>query len=423
MTRTRQSWAVLFALLAVGGGLLTACGSSSKSSTPTTASASASQANAASASPTTASSLRSPFVIGFPCTCSGVFASSTAIEAPIVAAWADWENANGGINGHSVKIIKMDDSGSATTALAQVTQMIQQDHVIALIDDSDVDSAWSTYVQQQGIPVVGGNLASEAMFANPDFFPVGETTNVIQDGVVAGEQKAGITKLGIAYCTAVAACALSAGGLKSAASAAGINVVYSAKVADAATDYTAPCLAMQQGGANGVSVLSSEAVIESFANSCAAQGFTPKFVETFTSTNNSVVGLKSMQGTIEVDPDVPATDTSVPGIATMNQALNQFQPGTTTSKDWGPGQTPPWAGGLLFAAAAKAANLGDNATPAQLINGLYALPHNETLGGITPPLNFQKGKATTVVCWFYAQIQNQAYTAPFGSAPSCPTSG
>jgi branched-chain amino acid transport system substrate-binding protein len=351
-----------------------------------------------------------------------VFASSTAIEAPIVLAWAAWENAHGGIDGHSVKIIKMDDSGSATTALAQVTQMIQQDHVVALIDDSDVDSAWSTYVQQQGVPVTGGNLASEAMFTSPDFFPVGQTANVLQDGVVAGEQKAGITKLGIAYCTAVAACALSAGGLKTAASSDGIKVVYSAKIADAATDYTAPCLAMQQAGADGVSVLSSEAVIESFANSCAAQGFKPKFVETMTSTNNSVIGLAAMQGTIEVDPDVPSTDTTVPGIAAMNAALNQYEPGTTTSKDWGPGETDAWAAGVLFADAAQAANLGSNPTPAQLINGLYALPHNDTLGGITPPLNYQRGKATTVVCWFYAQIENHQYTAPYGSAPSCPSS-
>jgi branched-chain amino acid transport system substrate-binding protein len=411
----------LFALLAMIGGVLTACGSSSKSSSPSATSA-ASPATAAASSPSAGAALGTPFVIGFPCTCSGVFASSTAIEAPIVAAWAAWENAHGGVNGHSVKIIKMDDSGSATTALAQVTQMIQQDHVIALIDDSDVDAAWATYVQQQGVPVVGGNLASEAMFTNPDFFPVGETSNVLQQGVVAGEQKAGITKLGIAYCTAVAACALSAGGLKSAASTANINVVYSAKVADAATDYTAPCLAMKQAGADGVSVLSSEAVIESFANSCGAQGYAPKFVETFTSTNNSVVGLAALQGTIEVDPDVPATDMSVPAVQTMNNALNQYQPGTTTSKNWGPGQTDAWAGGMLFAAAAQAASLGTNATSAQLIDGLYSLPHNETLGGLTPPLNYQRGKATTVVCWFYAQIQNHQYTAPFGSAPSCPSS-
>jgi branched-chain amino acid transport system substrate-binding protein len=338
-----------------------------------------------------------------------------------VAAWADWENAHGGINGHSVKIIKMDDAGSATTALAQVTQMIQQDHVIALIDDSDVDSAWATYAQQHGVPVVGGNLASEAMFANPDFFPVGETSNVLQDGVVAGEKKVGISKLGIAYCTAVAACALSAGGLKTAASADGIGVVYSAKVADAATDYTAPCLAMQQAGANGVSVLSSEAVIENFANSCAAQGFSPKFVETFTSTSNAIVGLAALQGAIEVDPDVPSTDTAVPAIETMNQALNQYEPGTTTSSGWGPGQTDAWAGGMLFAAAAKAGNLGSNPTSAELISGLYALPHGDTLGGLTPPLTYQKGKATTVVCWFYAKIQNKKYTAPYGATPSCPS--
>jgi branched-chain amino acid transport system substrate-binding protein len=395
------------------GGLLTACSSSSK-----TSSGSSSSTTAASAS---AASLGSPFVIGFPCSCSGTFASSTGVSANIIAAWADWTNAHGGINGHSVKIIKMDDSDNATTALTQVTQLVQQDHVIALIDDSDVDSAWATYVQQQGVPVVGGNLASVAMFTNPDFFPIGQTPNNLQDGLIAAQKKVSVSKLGIGYCTAVATCALSAQALKSGSSAAGIDVVYDAKIADVATDYTAPCLAMKQAGANGVSILSAGAVIQSFATSCASQDFTPKYVETFTSTNNSMLGLAPLNGTLEVDPDVPATDTAVPAIATMTQALNQYEPGTTTSKDFGPGQTFMWAGGLLFAAAAKAANLGDNSTAADVLNGLYSLPANETLDGVAPPLNYQRGKPTSVNCWFYAQIQNHQYTAPFGAAPNCPS--
>ena len=83
--------------------------------------------------------------------------------------------------------------------------------------------------------------------------------------------------------------------------------------------------------------------------------------------------------------------------------------------------TDAWAGGMLFAAAAKAGNLGSNPTSAELISGLYALPHGDTLGGLTPPLTYQKGKATTVVCWFYAKIQNKKYTAPYGATPSCPS--
>jgi len=35
-------------------------------------------------------------------------------------------------------------------SLAQVTKLVQDDHAIAIMDASFVDSAWSTFVQQHG---------------------------------------------------------------------------------------------------------------------------------------------------------------------------------------------------------------------------------------------------------------------------------
>jgi branched-chain amino acid transport system substrate-binding protein len=77
-----------------------------------------------------------------------------------------------------------------------------------------------------------------------------------------------------------------------------------------------------------------------------------------------------------------------------------------------------WAGGMLFAAAAKAANLGDNATAAQVYTGLYAL-QGDTLGGLAPPLTFHQGQPTSVNCWFYSVINNHQFTSPYGTAPTC----
>ena len=68
----------------------------------------------------------------------------------------------------------------------------------------------------------------------------------------------------------------------------------------------------------------------------------------------------------------------------------------------------------VFEDAAKAANLGNNATPAQVIQGLYDL-RGDTLQGMAPPLTFTKNTPTTGIdCAFHGlQEQHSAATAPW----------
>jgi branched-chain amino acid transport system substrate-binding protein len=336
----------------------------------------------------------------------------------VISAWAAYENNNGGVDGHPVKLIKMDDANNATTSLSQVTTLVQQDHVLAIIDGSNVDSAWATYVQQQKVPVVGDLLDSTPMFTNPDFFPEGQTADQIVNGILAGAKKAGVTKLGVPYCTAVAACANLAQAVKQLAPAQGISAPYISKIPDDASNYTASCLASQQAGDNGVLVGSGETVIEAYAQSCSAQGYNPKYVETETSVSNAVLRSSAFEGTVAVEPDASATDTNSPPIQTMIAALNKYEPGTVTSGAYGPGATMAWAAGMLFAAAAQAGHVGSNQTAAALLSGLYSL-QGATLNGLTPPLTFAQGKPHSVGCWFYTVIHNHQYTTPYGSGSYC----
>ena len=78
-------------------------------------------------------------------------------------AWADWTNANGGINGHQVKLIAMDTGFNPSTALAEVKQLVEQDHIIALVgEQTSFDATFATYLQQKGIPAVGAGLYTQA---------------------------------------------------------------------------------------------------------------------------------------------------------------------------------------------------------------------------------------------------------------------
>jgi branched-chain amino acid transport system substrate-binding protein len=75
---------------------------------------------------------------------------------------------------------------------------------------------------------------------------------------------------------------------------------------------------------------------------------------------------------------------------------------------------------VFFEAAAKAGHLGNHATPAQVIKGLYAL-HGATLGGMAPPLTFVKNKPTSGInCVFLMGVKNGQWTLPIGLKTVCP---
>ena len=397
--------------LAIAG--LSACGSSkAKTSAPTTAAATG-------GSPTTgAAATGSPYVIGFECSCSGAFASSTAIQEPIIKSWVSYENANGGINGHQIQLIFKDDALNPGTSLSQVTSMVEQNHIIALIDGTDVDSAWSTFISAHGVPVVGDNLANTTMFTNPDFFPEGQTINTLAASIAAAAKKAGVTSLGTVYCSADPVCAQLAKPIQQAAQAVGMKAPFASAIPESAPNYTAPCLAAKNAGVDGIFAAESSTVVESFVNSCSAQGFKPKYLAEDGAVSSAFLENSALQGMTAVENNLPAEFTNNAAIAAMTAALNQYAPGLVASANYGPGATGVWASGMLFAAAAKAANLGDNPTSAQVIQGLYALK-NETLGGLAPPLNFTQGKPTTVNCWFYLGIQNQQFAPTYGTQSFC----
>jgi len=119
---------------------------------------------------------------------------------------------------------------------------------------------------------------------------------------------------------------------------------------------------------------------------------------------------------VGIQNDLPAFVMSNPAIRTMTEALKRYSPGTITSPDYSPGITTVWAAAMLFAAGAE--HLNGKPTPKKILNGLYAL-RGSTLGGITPPLTFHRGKPTTIACWFYMSVKDHKFTMPYGQRPTC----
>ena len=400
---------IRWAAVLLGAAALAVSACSSSATSGGTASGSAAATNKASGS---------PYKIGVICSCSGSNAASLTLMTNIVFAWASSVNAAGGIANHPIQLFKADDSQNPGTALSSVTKMVEQDNVIAIIDLSNVDASFGDYITSKQVPVVGGNLDSDLFASNPYFFTAGGTTNGIPPGIIAAAKTAKVSKLGVLYCSGVPICAELPPVLKQIGGPAGVSVSYSGAIANAAPNYTGPCLAAQQSGANGLFIASGPPQTLAVAQSCTAQGYKPTYIAAESSLSNSSLSNPAINGAVGEITNLSSTDTANPEIKAMHQALSTFNPGLLSSAVFSPGSSMVWAAGLLFAAAARAGHLGDNPTPAQVLSGLYALK-GETLGGLTAPLTFKKGKPTSLPCWFYYQVKDGTFTTPFGENPAC----
>ncbi len=389
--------------------LATACSSSSSSNTSTSTSTSA----ASSSSAVAASG--SDLVIGTIGNFSGPSAEPEHLAG--LQAWVDSVNASGGIKGHQVKLIVEDDQGDATKSQADIRQLVQVDHVLAVVspEAGGTESGWASYVQQQHVAVVGGQADTPVWFTNPSFFPSGATVLTSLEMQAYAVKAAGKDSFGAVYCAEVAACKQTVPALQGYAKAFQLNMSTSAAIAVAAPSYTAQCLAAKQAGAQALIIDASYAAGSRFAPACAQQGYSPVYVIPSGAFDSRYLQLSQVNGAY-----VPTTNAlwfaSTPAVDQFKAAMAKYQPSTAA----GPNAMSGWTGGVLFGAAA--ANLPANPTAANTFTALYALPKNDTLNGLTPPLNFHSGApASQVNCFFLAQIQDGKLTAPKGTAPICPS--
>jgi branched-chain amino acid transport system substrate-binding protein len=369
-----------------------------------------------------AAATSAPVKVGIICSCTGPLASSIAVGPPAYKAWADYQNSIGGIDGHKVDVIVDDDAFNSGTSLTDAENLISQDKVAAIVDASDVDAAWGTYVKQQGVPVVGGGSSSQLFLTNDDFFAVGQTLTDYFVNFMLSAKKLGKTHFGELYCAEAATCEEGVPPLKKTAAALHMTLTYVTQISASAPNYTAQCLAAKQAGVQALTVADAVSVVEAVASDCVAQGYSPVEIaldggvaKSFTSSP----GLDSGQF-IGSEPDVPFFTDDTSATKQMNANLKKYADSTLTSPNWNEEGTQLYLSGLLLAAAAQADKAGSSGpiTPAEVTDGLYDL-HGETLNGMTPPLTFAKGKPTPVDCWYWIRIQTKKFTTPYGVSPVC----
>ena len=251
-----------------------------------------------------AAATRSPINIGDIASLTGPEASSIDQTTEVLEAWAKTVNAKGGLQGHPVNLIVKDDGYNPATSLAEVESLVTGNHIVALIDNSDVDTSWYSYVEQNKVPVIGGQT-EDGPYENADFFDPGSTFNDYSYG------EAYLTKLvhskatADLYCAEVALCSEALGALRAEFPKFGSKLVYTSAISFAAPSYAAQCLAAKQAGATSMTVGDATQVVNKVVQDCAAQGYTPIQLSADGTVGISWLTIPQFNGNVDAQPDVP----------------------------------------------------------------------------------------------------------------------
>jgi branched-chain amino acid transport system substrate-binding protein len=323
-----------------------------------------------------------------------------------IQAWADSVNARGGLDGHKINLIVMDDGGVASTGIADAQQLVQ-DKVTAFVDQQ-----WGPYVKRAGIPIIGG--FEGAFSTSPDFFPSGTTAAAVPALQLKLGLSKGADKIAVAYCAEIASCANQADAYAPLAAKIGSKVVWTGKfLANAPSEsLTAPCLAAKASGANGILINDAPPAQVKFMTACYQQNFKPIIIDQGSGVDKSFLPVPAFGHMLAVEENAPWFDTSLPAIKQMTAAIKKYQPTAPIAS------VSAWASGMLFEAAYKAAGSPASPTSQEIINGLYKL-RNETVGGLTAPLTYNKDKTNTVNCAFVIGISDGKFITPNGLNLTC----
>lgn len=113
-----------------------------------------------------------------------------------INAYFEMTNASGGIGGRKLRLVTYDDAGDPTQLLANLRQLVQQDHVIALITGL-ADNALD-YINSKEIPTLTFGVSPAAFSSRfPTVYPVVGNALLWTQEVIAGLQENGVVQEGM----------------------------------------------------------------------------------------------------------------------------------------------------------------------------------------------------------------------------------
>jgi branched-chain amino acid transport system substrate-binding protein len=413
MKSTRSAYiSVAVALMLVG--LLAGCGSSKSSTSPTSPTSPTSSGSSGS-SPGGGSELNVGMIGWF----SGALGSSFGGIPKVMDAWASTVNASGGLSGRTVHMISKDASTGVGLGLTYAKELIDQDHVVAIVDadESPDDATWLPYATAQHVPVIfaSGLGQSKASFEDADLFPViGESPQII-DAFAQQARKLG-PKFGYVYCAESPSCAAVGKLLTYIGKSIGLTLPVDESASSSAPDYTAVCQNLKDHGVNSYYLAFASAAAKRITDTCYQQGLrVPQLLTAGTAAPYWKTD-PAFKGFTVLDKSAPYFLSTTVAEKAYRSALTKYAPSLVGTDLDNASDIWAWSAGQLLSAAAK--NPNGAATTTSITEGLYELK-NETLGGLVQPLNYVKGKPTWLPCNFVWQVGTDANFVAPDSQPVC----
>ncbi|QTJ70303.1 ABC transporter substrate-binding protein (plasmid) [Rhodococcus sp. ZPP] len=370
-------------------------------------------------SPTPSTPLTKPaIVVGTVCGCSGVSAPTHGRVGDVAQAWAASVNDSGGINGHPVEVIVKDIGQEPSKALAAVKSLVEEEGVVAIVGPiTGTTGSWRQYVEEKGIPVLGGVPSDATFLASDNFYIAGSPNPVITYGLAKLAREEGTTKLGVVYCSESPVCADSDALAGKSAADVGIGY-FSVKAAAAAPNYTAVCQTMKNEGVDGLFLAHITSVDVRIAEDCHKIGYEPQFYSSAGAVGNEFMESPAAEGLLFTQSNAPYYDPSVPVVGEARETIDSYYEGLTDSAQFSAVAFDSWIAGKLFEAAADRAGLTSDSTPADVARGLGEID-GDTLGGLAPPLTYSDTDRSYPTCYYVGEVRDGQLEARDGGNSTC----
>jgi len=355
-----------------------------------------------------------PIKIGVVATLSGKPLPATAGPEGL-KAWAATINGQGGLAGHEVQIIVKDDGNDPTKSLTAVKQLVEEDHVVALTSWSNLETSWSDYVEDQKVPVVGGQSYAPVWMQSPDFFPVQATLGTALTSQPLAALNAGAKTIGSYYTADVASAVEAVDAKNDIATSLGLDPVFDAAISSSQPDFTGPCLAGKDAGAQAMML--SGVPVERITPSCAQQGFTPLWILPGETVTAEVLKTPELGDVLAPQMAFPFF---VDDAATKDyrEAMDTDYRGPEEEK-FSPLTSSAWMAGLVYEEVGKSLAEDGTVTSADIFDGLYQVK-DLTDDGLLAGISYAKDdKERSVDCFWETTVKDGKWEAPNGLEPTC----
>jgi ABC-type branched-subunit amino acid transport system substrate-binding protein len=321
-------------------------------------------------------------------------------------AYAKYINAKGGINGHKLKVLTCNER-TDPVAVANCVDRAVNTGVAAVVGSySQQGASFSSALEADGIPYIGGYGITQDEFASPMSYPVNGGLPALLAG--NGQQLAAkCSKVSLVRPDSIAGDQFP-GFLDAGLRAAGKKAATDLKAADGATDYTSTAEKAIGNDSKGQCVTAvlgdpTATFFDSFRRLRTTDPLTgtehsprAQIASVLGSVTQSTVdstggSTSPLEGALITAWYPPAAD---PAWAPMKQAIQKYAFDDNRIDTDDPGVQTTWIAYTVFTQVVS--SLGDQAITPTNVKRAFDSAHNISTGGLTPPLGWRDADLLTV---------------------------